>query len=105
MSALLSVEEVWSQIGGGWERIECAYELVDRPRNRRRAYHLHSAEYFRAAYDVVVHEHCEEILGDPDCSHFYGEPVIDGFRGIELLMLAWTEEPLGCGLLRCLEVG
>lgn len=102
-NALLHVEEVWRQAGDDWERIEYAYELVDLPRNRRRAYHLHYADYFQAAYDVIVHEHCEEILGSPACSHYFGEPVTDGYRGIELLMLAWTEEPLGCALLRCLE--
>ena len=101
--ALLSVSERWSVVGREFERTEYAYDLVDHPRHRRRAYHLHDADRFVAAFDVAVHEHCEERLGQPTCDHYAGDPVSDAYRGIDLLMLAWTGEPLGCGQLRCLD--
>ena len=102
--ALVRIRELWTPTGGDWERDEYAYDLVDHPRTRRRAYHLHNPDDFRSAYDVVVHEHCEEDLGAPRCAHYYGEPVADAYRGVELLLLAWTEDDsLGCGDLRCLD--
>ena len=101
--ALLSVDEIWTPRGAGWERSEYAYDLIDYARDRRRAYHLHDAERFASAYDVLVHEHCEAILGAPDCSHYYGEPVTDGYSGVDLLLLAWTDDSLDCSALRCLD--
>lgn len=101
--ALVSVNERWSPCGAEFERTAYEYDLVDHPRGRRRAYHLHDPEHFLAAFDVVVHEHCEDLLAKPLCDHYYGEPVLDGYRGIELLMLAWTEDRLGCDQLRCLH--
>jgi len=96
------VAERWSAAGAEYERTEYSYDLIDRPRLRRRAYHLHNADRFLAAYDVTVHEHCEERMGQPACNHYAGDPVRDGYRGIDLLVLAWTDEPLGCDRLRCL---
>lgn len=101
--ALLSIGERWSAVGREYERTGYEYELIDHPKARRRAYHLHDADRLLAAFDVAVHQHCEERFGQPTCDHYYGEPVADGYRGIELLMLAWTDEPLGCEQLHCLH--
>lgn len=100
--ALLTVREEWRSIGREFERVAYAYELIDHPRRRRRAFHRHDTDRFLAVHDVAVHEHCEETLGLPACDHYAGDPVPDGYRGIELLLLAWTDEPLGCNGLRCL---
>lgn len=100
--ALVSIGERWASVGDECERFEYGYDLVDHPRHRRRAFHRHDAEQFLAAYDVAVHEHCEEVLGAPTCDHYAGDPVLDAYRGIDLLMRAWTDEPLGCSELGCL---
>lgn len=102
--ALVRIQELWRPAGAEWQRQEYTYDLVDHPRARRRAYHLHDADSFRSAYDVVVHEHCEEVLGSADCNHYYGDPIADAYHGVELLLLAWTEDDvLGCEDLLCLD--
>lgn len=104
--ALVRIRELWQRSGADWQRAGYLYDLVDHPRGRRRAYHLHDADAFRSAHDVVVHEHCEETLGTADCDHYAGEPVPDAYRGAELLLLAWSQdEGLGCADLRCLDGG
>lgn len=101
--AVLSISERWAVVGAEYERVEYGYDLVDHPGHRRRAYHRHDEQHFLAAYEVAVHEHCEEVLGAPTCDHYAGEPVLDGYRGIDLLVRAWTDDALGCNELRCLD--
>ncbi|HLA16468.1 MAG TPA: hypothetical protein VJZ72_06155 [Candidatus Limnocylindrales bacterium] len=86
------------------ERVTYGYELIDRARDRRRAFHRHDVDYFRGLAEVEVHEHCEEPLGDPGCRHFFGRPVRDGYEAIRLLLAAWSEPGrLGCDLLECID--
>lgn len=99
---VIILRERWRTVGDELERIEYGYELIDHPRERRRAYHLHDVEAYRAAYDVLVHEHCEEPMGTIVCHHYYGEPVTDGYAAFRLLYLAWSDESMGCDELRCL---
>lgn len=101
--ALIRIDETWRRHGSEWERDEYAYELVDHPRRRRRAFHRHDAAHFAATHDVLVHEHCEEALGSPTCGHYAGDPVIDAYVGVDLLLLAWTDDALDCDELRCLH--
>ena len=100
--ARITIGERWAPAGREFERTGYAYDLVDYPRDRRRAFHRHDADRFLVAYDVAVHEHCEERLGQPTCDQYFGNPVVDGYRGIDLLMLAWTDDRLGCERLICL---
>jgi len=59
----LSLDEIWRPIPNRrWERREYTYDLIDRPRNRRRAFHLHDRERGQFRFGTAVHEHCE---GDP----------------------------------------
>lgn len=101
--ALLRVTESWRSRGAEWERGEYAYDLIDHPRSRRRAFHLHDKDLFAAAYDVLVHQHCEEELGSAECEHYLGDPVPDAYRGVELLLLTWTDDALGLDGLQCAE--
>ncbi len=41
------------------------------------------ADRFVAAFDVAVHEHCEERVGQPTCDHYAGDPVPDGLTFAE----------------------
>jgi hypothetical protein len=85
-----------------YERDGYEYELVDRERSFRRAFHLHDAEWFQHRYLVLVHEHCEQPMGTTRCEHHQGPPVRDGFAGVVALIDAWTGEPT-CDGLRCLD--
>jgi len=98
------LEEVWRPLAERrWERREYTYDLVDRPRRRRRAFHLHDRDLAESVWGTVVHEHCEEILGQPTCGHYLGRELPDGYHAIELLMAAWVEPgDLGCSSLMCL---
>jgi len=101
----VSLDEIWRPLPGPrWERREYTYDLLDRPRRRRRAFHLHDRELAEATFGVSVHEHCEEALGEPTCGHYLGRELPDGYLALELLMAAWVEPgALGCEGLRCLE--
>lgn len=103
--AALTVRERWEAVGGEWTRTGYLYELDDFEAQRRRAWHWHDAEEFVRRFRVVVHEHCEEVLGAPICRHYAGMPVEDGYAGIDLLLSAWTtaDELLGCDDLSCLD--
>lgn len=101
--ALMDLAERWIPAGAEYERVEYGYDLIDHPRNRRRAYHRHDVPHFLSAFDVAVHEHCEELLREPTCNHYAGDPVLDAYAGTDLLMRAWTDGPLGCSELRCLD--
>jgi hypothetical protein len=104
-AAEISLDEIWRPLPGQrWERREYTYDLIDRPRRRRRAFHLHDRDLAEATFGVPVHEHCEETLGEPTCAHYLGRAMPDGYLALEFLMAAWVEPgALGCEGLRCLE--
>jgi hypothetical protein len=85
-----------------YERDGYEYELIDRERSFRRAFHLHDRDWFERRYLVVVHEHCEQPLADPACEHYQSMPLRDGYAGVAALIDAWTGEP-DCSNLHCLE--
>ena len=77
-------------------------ELWENVLARRRAFHRHDPNRFDRAFGVVVHEHCEEILGRPACDHYFGLPV-DAYEAIERFLSSWGQPtPLGCAGLRCM---
>jgi hypothetical protein len=86
-----------------YERSRYEYELVDRARDFRRAFHLHFPEWFERRFLVVVHEHCERPIGLVVCEHYEGRPIADAFAGVTSLMDVWTAEPPDCRALTCLE--
>ena len=86
-----------------FERWRYEYELIDRVRDFRRAFHLHSPEWFARRFLVLVHEHCERPIGMVRCERYAGPPIEDAFAGVTGLMDAWTAEPPDCGELPCLE--
>jgi hypothetical protein len=100
----IAIREAFEPIGPDRnERTEYEYELVDRERDYRRAFHLRFPDWFRARYLVLVHEHCERPIGRIACDHYEGSPLKDGFAGILALVDVWTAEPPACAELRCLE--
>jgi len=103
--AEIILEEVWRPLAERrWERREYTYDLVDRPRGRRRAFHLHDRDLAESVWGTVVHEHCEEVLGQPTCGHYLGRELPDGYHAIELLTAAWVEPgDLDCSALICLD--
>jgi hypothetical protein len=102
--ATVVVREAFSPAGDGTcIRSRYEYELLDRARDYRRAFHLHFPEWFVSAYMVVVHEHCEHPVGHSDCDHYEGSPVRDAYAGIEALLRTWTADPPDCSALRCLD--
>jgi hypothetical protein len=86
-----------------YERSRYEYELVDRARDFRRAFHLHFPEWFGRRFLVVVHEHCERPIGLVVCEHFLGRPIKDAYEGVTTLMDVWTAEPPDCETLTCLD--
>jgi hypothetical protein len=105
--ATIRLAEIWEPTratnASDYRRAEYAYDFVDQSRNRRRAFHGHDPDYFAREFGVLVHEHCEETLGSPDCSHYYGLPV-DGFEAIAAFTTLWAlGGSLGCADLRCIE--
>jgi len=103
--AEIILEEVWRPLAERrWERREYTYDLVDRARGRRRAFHLHDRDLSESVWGTVVHEHCEEVLAQPACGHYLGRELPDGYHGIELLTAAWVEPgDLDCSSLICLD--
>jgi len=102
--AEVRLSETWRPAGAVFERDEYEYELVDRERGRRRAYHRHDAEAFLRRAETAIHEHCEEFLGRPTCDHYAGSPVRDGYQALERILAAWTEPgTLGCAGLDCID--
>lgn len=103
-SAEIRLSESWRPHGAAFERDEYEYELVDRERLRRRAFHRHHPETFLRRAETAIHEHCEEVLGQPHCDHCVGRPLRDGYEAIERILLAWTEPGnLGCAGLDCMD--
>ena len=102
--ATLAVREEFASAGEeAYRRSRYEFELIDREREFRRAYHLHSSEWFEQTHLVVVHEHCETPIGDTRCAHYEGSPIRDGYQGIVTLLTAWTGEAPDCSSLPCLE--
>jgi hypothetical protein len=101
--ATLALREEFTPVADVYERSGYEFELVDRERNFRRAYHLHFPERFEARYLVVVHEHCERPIGRVRCPHYEGSPMRDGYDGVMTLLRAWADDPPDCAALPCLE--
>lgn len=99
----LEVRERFRAIDGDrYERDGYEYELIDRERSFRRAFHFHDPEWFERHYLVLVHEHCEQPLGDRACDHYQSMPVRDGCAGVMALIAAWAGEP-SCSESHCLD--
>ena len=103
--SVLEVRERWRRLAPDeLERWEYEFELLDHERGFRRAFHLHDSEDFIRRFHVVVHEHCEKPIGMAPCAHLAGSPLRDGYRGVELLIAAWTDPILpDCAALPCLQ--
>lgn len=101
--AVITAREIWEPAGNDrYERAEYAYDLIDYPANRRRAFHMHDVPTYLARLGVTAHEHCEEVLGRPACDHYLGLPVYSGYDGLNSLLACWSDPgPLGCSRLRC----
>ncbi len=101
----LAVREKWRPTAAGsLERWEYAYEVVDRGRDFRRAFHLHDAGVFLAELLVAVHEHCEHPIGHAPCRHVVGRPIRDAFDGAGALMVIVTAPAVpDCASLDCLD--
>jgi hypothetical protein len=97
------LRETWMPVATNrYRRAEYAYELIEHPLGRRRAFHAHDRSHFVDTFDVATHEHCEESLGAPTCEHYFGLPV-DAYAAVQRLMVAWGRPgPLGCHDLRCI---
>jgi hypothetical protein len=102
--AVIKLSEIWALTAAGdFRRWEYAYDFVEYPLNRRRAFHSHDPEAFARDFRVLVHQHCEEILGSPACDHYFGLPV-DAFEAIRRFATAWGQPgPLGCADLVCMS--
>lgn len=98
------------RLGERWSRVErdryllvqYEYDFIERPLNRRRAFHRHDESWFLDRFAVTVHEHCEEVIGQAACSHYYGLPI-DPFEAIRRFTLLWAQAELGCGDLQCMH--
>jgi len=101
--AIIKLSEIWTAIHrDDFIRREYEYDFVEYPLNRRRAFHCHHPEAFAREFNVLVHEHCEEVLGSATCGHYYGLPV-DGYQAVRRLTTVWGQpEPLGCAGLPCI---
>jgi hypothetical protein len=101
--ATVHAGEIWEPVDEGYVRAEYVYELIDYPLDRRRALHSHDTDIFARRFGVLVHEHCEEVLGQPTCGHYHGIPVENGYEALDRLLVTWARpEPLGCTSLRCI---
>ena len=102
--AIIKMSEIWESAGpGDFRRREYEYDFVEHPLDRRRAFHGHHPEHFAREFNVLVHEHCEEVLDQPVCDHYYGLPV-DGHEAIRRFASLWGQsDPLGCGDLGCIH--
>ena len=101
--SVVEIVERWTPRNDAYERTAYRYELIDHERDHRRAFHRHDDGYFGRTFGVVVHEHCESPIRQVRCPHFFGRPVRDGFRAVELLMAVWVSDRPECDALPCLE--
>jgi hypothetical protein len=99
--AAITLAEIWAPgREDEYSRREYAYDFVEYPLNRRRAFHSHDPDHFAREFAVLVHEHCEEHLGSPACAHYYGLPI-SGFEAIRQFASLWGQPAqLGCARLR-----
>jgi hypothetical protein len=102
--AEIKLAEIWAPVRAeGHRRVEYAYDFIEYPHARRRAFHGHDQEHFAREFGVLVHEHCEERLGFPTCGHYFGLPI-DGFEAIRRFTAIWGQPAdLGCSGLPCIE--
>jgi hypothetical protein len=102
--SVLEIRERWRPVAADvLERWEYEFELVDHERGFRRAFHLHDSDYFVRHFHVVVHDHCENPIGFARRAHMAGNPVLDGYRGVSLLIEAWMDpSPPECDEMPCL---
>ena len=105
LPALASVEvrEEFQPGEDGYRRARYEFEVIDRERDFRRAFHLHFPEWFEREHLVVVHEHCERPIGEARCAHYQGSPIRDGYAGVRVLLGTWLAEPPDCAALHCLD--
>ena len=102
--ATIKLSEIWEPSGspGEFDRTEYEYDFLEHPRNRRRAFHSTHRDFCARHFGVLVHEHCEEVLGAPVCGHYYGLPV-SAYEAIARFTAIWGQPaPLGCRALRCI---
>ena len=104
LPATIRLAEIWQPTSKtDYRRAEYAFDFIDHPGSRRRAFHCHDPEYFAREFGVLVHEHCEERLASPDCDHYYGLPI-DAYDAIGVFARSWGRPgALGCAEVRCLE--
>jgi hypothetical protein len=102
--AMIKLAEIWEPTRPDrFTRVEYAYDFIDYPIARRRAFHGHDPAFFGREHGVLIHEHCEERLGFPECSHYHGLPIT-GFEAIRQFASLWGQTtPLGCADLRCMS--
>lgn len=101
--ATLELREEFRPDKQGYRRARYEFEVIDRERDFRRAFHLHSPEWFAREYLVVVHEHCERPIGHVRCAHYQGSPISDGYQGVRVLLETWLADPPDCRLLPCYD--
>jgi hypothetical protein len=103
-AATVRMAELWQRDGrDAYRRREYAYDFVEHPLARRRAFHGHDPDHFAREFRVLVHEHCEEALGRPTCQHYYGLPV-DPYEAIRRFASLWGQPgPLRCADLQCMS--
>ena len=101
---VIKLSEIWAATTRGqFSRLEYAYDFLEHPLRRRRAFHSHDSAAFAGAFRVLVHEHCEETLGAPLCDHYFGLPV-DAYEAIRRFTILWRQPgPIGCAELQCME--
>ncbi len=101
--AEIVLAEAWEPVGQDDYRLtEYAYDFIERPLDRRLAFHRHDEEAFLRAFAVAVHEHCEERLGRPACDHYLGLPV-DAYEAVRRFTVLWGQPGrLGCDDRRCI---
>ena len=100
----LDLFERWTPAGRDtFERTAYRFELRNRDRGYRRAYHRHDVDHFVRSFDVATHEHCEAAIGFSICSHYRGLPVGDAVDAFDRLYNLWlTDAAPDCSALRCL---
>lgn len=102
--AVIKLAEIWAPQGrlDDFRRREYAYDFIEHPLARRRAFHGHDPDHFAREFGVLVHEHCEERLGLPDCDQYYGLPIT-AHEAIRQFVSLWGQPgPIGCAALRCI---
>lgn len=103
-SAVIRVGEIWEPSDDGFDRVEYLYDLIEYPMDRRRAFHSHDTAVFARRFGVLVHQHCEEVLGRPECPHYHGIPITNGYDALERLLGTWGPTgPMGYADLRCIR--